>query len=62
MEAGNKGAMEAGGSSTGINIDLPFEQSANPYIDRDKLLNFRYFYKLMDIQLEAEHHVFWQYR
>ena len=49
MEAGNKGAKEAGGSSTGINIDLPFEQSANPYIDQDKLLNFRYFFvrKLM---------------
>lgn len=49
MEAGNKGAKEAGGSSTGINIELPFEQSANPYIDRDKLLNFRYFFvrKLM---------------
>lgn len=49
MEAGNRGAMEAGGSSTGINIDLPFEQSANEYIDKDKLLNFRYFFvrKLM---------------
>ena len=49
MEAGNKGAKEAGGSSTGINIDLPFEQSANQYIDADKLLNFRYFFvrKLM---------------
>lgn len=44
MEAANKGAMEAGGSSTGINIDLPFEQDANPYIDGDKLLNFRYFF------------------
>ena len=49
MEAGNKGAQDAGGSSTGINIELPFEQSANPYIDPDKLLNFRYFFvrKLM---------------
>lgn len=49
MEAGNRGAQEAGGSSTGINIDLPFEQSANSYIDHDKLLNFRYFFvrKLM---------------
>jgi len=49
MEAGNKGAMEAGGSSTGINIELPHEQGANPYIDSDKLLNFRYFFvrKLM---------------
>ncbi len=49
MEAGNKGAQDAGGSSTGINIDLPFEQNANPFIDKDKLLNFRYFFvrKLM---------------
>ena len=49
MEAGNKGAMDANGSSTGINIELPFEQSANPFIDSDKLLNFRYFFvrKLM---------------
>lgn len=49
MEAANKGAMEAGGSSTGINIELPHEQGANQYIDSDKLLNFRYFFvrKLM---------------
>ena len=44
MEAANKGAKEAGGSSTGINIDLPHEQGANPFIDNDKLLNFRYFF------------------
>ncbi len=44
MEAANKGAKEAGGSSTGINIELPHEQSSNPFIDNDKLLNFRYFF------------------
>lgn len=44
MEAANKGAKEAGGSSTGVNIELPAEQIPNEYIDRDKLLNFRYFY------------------
>jgi hypothetical protein len=44
MEAANKGAKEAGGASVGINIDLPFEQSANPYIDKDKLITFRHFY------------------
>ena len=44
MEAANKGAKDAGGVSVGINIDLPFEQSANPYIDKDKLIKFRHFY------------------
>ncbi len=44
MEAGNKGANKAGGKSVGLNIDLPFEQFNNPYIDRDKLINFDYFF------------------
>ena len=44
MEAANKGAMEAGGSSAGLNIELPFEQKPNPYIDNDKMLNFKYFF------------------
>jgi len=44
MEAANKGAKEAGGSSTGVNIQLPHEQMHNPYIDQDKLLDFRYFF------------------
>ncbi len=42
MEAGNKGAHQAGGVSVGLNIDLPFEQHDNPYIDKDKNLNFDY--------------------
>jgi uncharacterized protein (TIGR00730 family) len=52
MEAGNKGARHAGGKSVGLNIDLPFEQSHNDYIDADKLLNFDYFFvrKLMFIK------------
>lgn len=44
MEAGNKGAHAGGGSSCGLNIELPFEQHYNPYIDRDKNLNFDYFF------------------
>ena len=44
MEAGNKGANLAGGVSVGLNIDLPFEQHSNPYIARDKTLNFDYFF------------------
>ncbi len=44
MEAGNKGAFKEGGKSVGLNIELPFEQNHNPYIDRDKLINFKYFF------------------
>lgn len=44
MEAGNKGAQENGGKSVGLNIELPFEQGANAYIDRDKLINFGFFF------------------
>lgn len=52
MEAGNKGAAKFGGKSVGLNIELPFEQNGNPYIDQDKLINFDYFFvrKLMFIK------------
>ena len=44
MEAGNKGAHNGDGTSVGLNIELPFEQHHNPYIDKDKNLNFDYFF------------------
>ena len=44
MEAGNKGAQEGKAASIGLNIDLPFEQTSNPYIDPEHNLNFQYFF------------------
>ena len=43
-EAGNKGAHYGGGTSVGLNIELPFEQHFNAFIDSDKNLNFDYFF------------------
>ena len=42
MEAANRGASEGGGLSIGCNIELPFEQGSNPYLDRS--LNFKFFF------------------
>ncbi|MEP6686877.1 MAG: TIGR00730 family Rossman fold protein [Gemmatimonadales bacterium] len=42
MEAANKGAKDAGGLSIGCNIELPFEQGSNPYLNRS--LNFKFFF------------------
>ncbi|CAI8295023.1 MAG: Cytokinin riboside 5'-monophosphate phosphoribohydrolase [Flavobacterium sp. SCGC AAA160-P02] len=44
MEAGNKGAHRGQGTSVGLNIELPFEQHDNPWVDKDKNLEFHYFF------------------
>ena len=44
MEAGNRGARRGAGVSVGLNIELPFEQSSNIYIDDDKSIDFDYFF------------------
>ncbi|HUV00712.1 MAG TPA: TIGR00730 family Rossman fold protein [Bacteroidales bacterium] len=44
MEAANKGAKRGNGKSVGINIDLPFEQRPNTFIDPDKLITFDHFF------------------
>ena len=44
MEAANMGAKRGKGKSVGINIDLPFEQEANLFIDSDKLITFDHFF------------------
>jgi uncharacterized protein (TIGR00730 family) len=44
MEAANKGAKRGNGKSVGINIDLPFEQRPNLFIDADKLITFDHFF------------------
>jgi hypothetical protein len=44
MEAANRGAADAGGRTIGLNISLPAEQSANPYITPDLSFEFHYFF------------------
>jgi uncharacterized protein (TIGR00730 family) len=58
MEAANRGAREAGGRSIGCNIELPFEQAPNPYVDT--IIDFRYFMvrKTMFIKYSAAFLIF----
>ena len=44
MEAANRGAVDAGGRTVGLNISLPHEQRPNPYITRGLMFQFRYFF------------------
>jgi uncharacterized protein (TIGR00730 family) len=44
MEAANRGASDAGGKTIGLNISLPHEQHPNPYVTRELLFEFRYFF------------------
>ncbi len=58
MEAGNRGAKEAGGVSVGCNIELPFEQGNNPYLTKNLLFKFFFVRKTMFVKYATAFVVF----
>ncbi len=58
MEAGNRGAKEAGGISVGCNIELPFEQGNNPYLTKNLLFKFFFVRKTMFVKYATAFIVF----
>jgi hypothetical protein len=58
MEAANRGAMEAGGRSVGLNIELPFEQAPNPYQDIELMFHYFFTRKLMFVRYATAFVVF----
>jgi uncharacterized protein (TIGR00730 family) len=58
MEAGNRGAKEAGGVSVGCNIELPFEQGSNPYVTKNLLFKFFFVRKTMFVKYATAFIVF----
>ena len=58
MEAGNRGAKEAGGVSVGCNIELPFEQGNNPYLTKNLLFKFFFVRKTMFVKYATAFIVF----
>lgn len=59
MEAANKGAKRGKGNSVGLNINLPFEQKPNDFIDRDKSIDFNYFFVRKTVFFEILTRVYW---